>query len=265
VVSLRKRAKAGADSGPDSDVTDTDGSLTLAEAEAAAAEAEAKAARARAEAIRLRQQPEPEAAPETAAIVGADADSDNPADDSADLPDAAIESATPTVESAPRSFWRPLRWVAGTLTVLAIAGLVTLSVLMVLNHQKVQARQERANQFIAAGRQGVVTLMSLNFNSIDDDIKKILDNSTGEFKEDFEGKAKDFSKVAKESKVITEASTTAAGLESMTDNDAVVLVAARTKVTNSAGAVQEPRSWRLTINLVREGDQIKMSKVDFAP
>lgn len=263
---LRKRATSVADgTTPDRDVADVDEPLALAEAEAAAAEAEAKAARARAQAIRLRQQPGPAPTVDApgAAEVADDPVDDTPLDESPDeLADGDATSAPP---KSTRAFWRPLRWIAATLMVLAIAASITVSVLMVRHHHDVQARQQRAAEYIAAGRQGVVTVMSLNFNTIDNDIKRILDNSTGEFKKDFQDKVKDFKKVALDSKVITEATSTAAGLESMTDHDAVVLVAARTKVTNSAGALQEPRSWRLVVDLVRDGDQIKISKVDFAP
>jgi len=51
----------------------------------------------------------------------------------------------------------------------------------------------------------------------------------------------------------------------MTDNSAVVLVSASSRVTNAAGAKQEPRTWRLSVDLERVGDQIKMSKVEFVP
>ena len=51
--------------------------------------------------------------------------------------------------------------------------------------------------------------MSLNFNSADDDVKRIIDNTTGDFKKDFESQADDFTKVAQESKVITEATVNA--------------------------------------------------------
>jgi Mce-associated membrane protein len=54
-------------------------------------------------------------------------------------------------------------------------------------------------------------------------------------------------------------------VESMSDDSAVVLVAASSRVTNSAGANQEPRSWRLSVDLQRDGGQIKMSKVEFVP
>jgi Mce-associated membrane protein len=51
----------------------------------------------------------------------------------------------------------------------------------------------------------------------------------------------------------------------MTDDSAVALVSASSRVTNSAGAKQEPRSWRLSVNLQRDGGQIKMAKVEFVP
>ncbi len=51
----------------------------------------------------------------------------------------------------------------------------------------------------------------------------------------------------------------------MDDDSAVVLVAASSRVTNTAGAKQEPRTWRLSVSLQRDGDAIKMSKVEFVP
>ena len=46
--------------------------------------------------------------------------------------------------------------------------------------------------------------------------------------------------------MITEVTVNAAAVESMTNDTAVVLVSATSRVTNSAGAKQEPRSWRLS-------------------
>jgi Mce-associated membrane protein len=65
--------------------------------------------------------------------------------------------------------------------------------------------------------------------------------------------------------VITEVTVNSTAVESMTNDSAVVLVSASSRVTNSAGAQQEPRSWRLSVNLQRDGGQIKMSKVEFVP
>ena len=153
---------------------------------------------------------------------------------------------------------------AGLVT-LVIVALLAASGWMVWQHREAVKQQQLTAEFAAAGRQSVVSLMSLDFNKAKDDVQRIIDNSTGTFKDDFKLQAEDFVKVAQDSKVITEVTVNATAVESMTDDSAVVLVSAASRVTNAAGAKQEPRSWRLSVNLQREGGQIKMSKVEFVP
>jgi Mce-associated membrane protein len=143
--------------------------------------------------------------------------------------------------------------------------LITLSVLMAINHRHQAAEQQRRAEYAAAGRQSVVTLMSLDFNKAKDDVQRIIDNSTGQFRDDFKNQADDFVNVAQQSKVITEVTVNATAVESMTNDSAVVLVSATSRVTNAAGAKQEPRTWRLSVSLQPDGGQIKMSKVEFVP
>ncbi|MGB3232099.1 MAG: hypothetical protein WBB57_15270 [Mycobacterium sp.] len=145
------------------------------------------------------------------------------------------------------------------------AALLAVSGYMVWRHRQAVELQQLDAEYTAAGRQSVVTLMSLNFNQAQEDVQRIIDNSTGQFKTDFEQQATDFVEVARASKVITEVTVNSVAVESMTENSAVVLVAASSRVTNSEGANQEPRTWRLSVDLQREGDQIKMSKVEFVP
>ncbi|ORA80575.1 hypothetical protein BST28_09235 [Mycolicibacter kumamotonensis] len=237
--------------------------LTLAEAEAKAAEAAAELARARAELLKAQQGSEPESTRTVELETAPDVKASEAAEPDSGVDEGAVEEPA----EQPRKsigIWRRLRWVAATLAVLAIGGFLAVDVLVVSHHRDVAQRQHQLGEYAAAARQGVVTLMSLNYETVDDDVKAILDNSTGEFKKDFEAHAGDFTKVARESKTVTTIDTAVAGVESMSDNEAVVLVAATTKVTNTAGAKEEPRSWRLTVHLAREGDQVKMSKVDFA-
>ena len=254
-----------------------------AEAEAAEAEAVAAAARAKAKAIRLRreaQESEAKAKAEAEAKAQAesevDADAENgddakaPADTPADI--EAFEAEQPDTagddDAAPkrRRWGLILKVVAMTLAIMCTAALITLSVLMVNEHKKVVNNQQQNAEFSAAGRQGVVTLMSLDFNSADEDVKRIIENTTGQFRTDFENQAADFVKVAKDSKVITDVTVTSTAVETLEPNRAVVLVAATSRVTNASGAKQEPRAWRLSVSLERvDGGQIKMSKVEFVP
>ena len=267
-----------------------------AEAEAAEAEAVAAAARARARAIRLRNQAAAErllksdedaekdgsgSADDTVDEVAAESDDDSEDDATSTDDRAPAEGTTELTESAAaeltaeepaeskrrlptvsRLFWKVL---ASCLTILAICALLAASGWMIWQHRQAEHRQQLVAEYTAAARQSVVTLMSLDFNHAQDDVKRILDNSTGEFKADFEGQAQDFVKLATGAKVVTEATANAAAVDTMTDDTATVLVAVTTRVTNTTGANQEPRPWRVAVDLVREGDQIKLSKVEFVP
>ncbi|ULE31796.1 hypothetical protein [Mycobacterium sp. IDR2000157661] len=272
-----------------------------AEAEAAEAEALAAAARARAKAIRLRRQAQTaeettaqptehaDAKPAVESDVGDESVKDaeledtgtdakdvaSAEQDAADADDEAIEVADDPAEAdtaEPAIKRRRLRiprirWslIAAVVAILCISALITLSVLTVLNHRQQVREQQRTAEYVAAARQSVVTLMSLDFNNAKEDVQRIIDNSAGQFKQDFQDQAEDFAKVAQESKVVTEVTVNAAAVKSMTDTGATALVSATSRVTNSAGAKQEPRAWRLLVELVHEGEQIKMSKVEFVP
>ena len=181
-------------------------------------------------------------------------------DDHADVEDAApVRRRRPRL---PRPTWRGI---VAALVILVTAALLALSGYMIWEHREAERLRQLDAEYSAAARQSVVTLMSLNFNNAEEDVQRIIDNSTGQFKDDFELQAQDFVQVAQDSKVITEVSVNATGVESMTEDSAVVLVAASSRVTNTGGANQEPRTWRLSVHLQREGDQLKMSKVEFVP
>ncbi|MDT5231789.1 MAG: Mce-associated rane protein [Mycobacterium sp.] len=261
-----------------------------AEAEAAEAEAIATAVRARARALKLRRQAEAAEATATngrAAVAEEPATEDPDATAEVDAPDVTKSETDTTVDDAASAAEaddtvdaaeaepaaKPRRWTTGRILKIAAASvaaivacaLITLSVLMVRHHRDVVRDQQRNAEYAAAARQSVVTMMSLDFNKAKEDVQRIIDNSTGQFKDDFQNNAPDFIKVAQDSKVVTDVTVNATAVESMTDNTATVLVSATSRVTNSAGAKQDPRSWRLTVDLKRDGGQLKMSKVEFVP
>jgi Mce-associated membrane protein len=148
-------------------------------------------------------------------------------------------------------------------TLVALAG----SGYMIKEHRDAVRQRQRSAEFAAAARQGVVTLTSLDFNNAKQGVQRILENSTGSFKDDFLKMADDFTKVVEQSKVVSQGTVqaTAVELDSMTDNSAVVLVASTSEVTNAAGAKQDPRNYRLIVTVSRDGGQLKISKVEFVP
>ncbi|GLP74514.1 membrane protein [Mycobacterium antarcticum] len=250
-----------------------------AEAEADAAEAAAAAARARARALKLRRQAAAAAtdpvAPAATAPVAPEVDEtpDATDDTEVDLVDAEpAEEPEDPEDEAPRrrrlGLGVPrirLRWIAAALVILCTIGFLGASAYMVLHHRQATEERQQSAEFAAAARQGVVTLMSLNFNSAADDVKRIIDNTTGDFKKDFQGQADEFTKVAQESKVVTEATVNASAVQKMSKDTATVLVAVTTQVSNAASNDQQPRSWRLRVDIARDGGQLKLAKVEFVP
>jgi Mce-associated membrane protein len=184
-------------------------------------------------------------------------------DDANDAADAA--DAEPTRRRRLKLPRMGLKFVAASLVILLSLGLFGAGGWMIWHHHQVVAQQQRSAEFVAAARQGVVTLMSLDFNHAEDDVKRIIDNTTGDFRKDFESQAPEFTDVAKQSKVVTEATVNAAAVQSMTKDTATVLVAVTTRVSNTASKQQEPRSWRLSVDVARDGGQIKLAKVEFVP
>jgi Mce-associated membrane protein len=259
-----------------------------ADAEAAEAEALAAAARARARALQLRRQAElVEATEADAAQTKGSAKSEvngtQPEGEQQDIPTETGPTETgPTEETIddrvasdvaaekPRWYrgWRRrprLVTLAASLAVIVTVGSLAASAYIVAQHRDASQQRQRAAEFAAAAREGVVTLTSLDFNDAKAGVQRIIGNSTGSFRDDFAKMAGDFTKVVEESKVVERGTVQAVAvdLDSLTNDSAVVLVASTSEVTNAAGAKQDPRNFKLIVTLTRDGDQLKMSKVEF--
>jgi Mce-associated membrane protein len=244
-----------------------------AEAEADAAEAAAAAAQARAHALRLR----PNAARQdlasgTPIAAGDQADACAPGATAAAEGELCEEeqettdgaTAIPGIRRRWAFLGRPRRRLAASAAAILLAcGMVGAGAFLLWQHQESSANERRTTEFAAAARQGVVTLMSMDFAHAKEDVQRVIDNTTGSFKDDFVKQSADFTTTVQQSQVTTVTTVNGTAVKSMTDDSANVLVAATSEVTNAAGAKQEPRAWRLAVTVTRDGDQLKLSKVEF--
>jgi Mce-associated membrane protein len=273
--------------------------LEEAEAEAAEAEALAAAARARARAARLRREAQAQAAKEaetetdeepqevdedatgTAEPETDEARTDDDVADTAEATDTEKAEADKEVsdeetpedaesESVPARSRRRVRlpswsvaWKAAVIVL--ICAFVAASGYMLWQRHQTDERNQRVANFIAGARQGVVNMTSLDFNRAKEDVQRVIDSSTGQFRDDFQQRAKDFTTVVEQSKVVTQGTVNAAAVQSIDGNSAMVLVAATSHITNAAGAKEEPRNWRLKVTVTDDGGQYKMSKMEFVP
>jgi Mce-associated membrane protein len=227
-----------------------------AEAEAAAVEAQAAAARARA--VRLRRQAEENRGHCVDTTDTADADLDS---------DGAANGAPVTGNRA--RLCRPTnKAMAVGAAILLICVSLALTGLFVWADRVASQKRQRSAEFAAAARQDVMTLLSLDFNKSKEDMRRISDNSTGSFKERFPVIAVQLTNGLQRSKVVTTASVNDVAVESMTENSAVVLVAATTQA-KAPDDPQPPNSqpqrqtWQILLTLRRDNGQPKMSNVEF--
>jgi Mce-associated membrane protein len=210
----------------------------LAEAEAAEADAQAEAELAKARAARLRN-------PESA---------------------ESFDPDRPSPEPSPPARGRSLRrFAALAVGALVVIGLLGLTAFMVVQHSKVAAQRAHDRGIVEAASRGVMALLSIDHGKADADVKRVLDLSIGAFRDDFASRSEDFIKTARESKAVTVGSITAAALDSTYPGNAVVLVAASSQVTNSNGARNDPRPWRMSVTMSLDENQWKMSNVEFVP
>jgi Mce-associated membrane protein len=166
-------------------------------------------------------------------------------------PDSAVDSPAPSVRRA---------------MLLGAAIVVSLSVLVGwLGFRAYQAHQEQAlqSQLLQAARQGALNLTTIDWQHAEGDMQRILEGATGQFRDDFASRSQPFIDVVKQAKSRSVGTITEAGLESEENGHARVLVAVAVKTSNAGAPEQDPRAWRMRITVQKDGDQAKVSNVEF--
>ncbi len=240
---------------PESETPDADGAASAEAAEAAAAEAEARAEAARARAEELRRK----------LAAGSDA----PEVDETIIDDELVEATDDEPAEVPPAKKRRLPGraaLAASLVLVAVAGLLGATGWMLWEHRKADVERHRSAEYAAAARQGVVNLMSMDYAHAQESVQRVIDDSMGRMKTNFEDTSKDLIKALQDSKMVTKVTVNDAAVESMDEETATVLIAATShrEGPNAPKEDQQPRVWRVVVTVQRDGGQIKMSDVEFA-
>lgn len=180
------------------------------------------------------------------------------------LPDESPEDELAAEAESPiRSRSALLRALALGLTMtVVVGGLVGWLGYQVNRSQTVAQTQAR---FLQAGRQAAVNLTTIDFVSVDADIQRVLDSAIGDFHDDFQQRSNAFADVVRQVQSKSEGTIAEAGIESVADGSARVLVAASVRTSNAGVPEGQARHWRMRITLEQVGDEIKVSNVEFVP
>lgn len=209
------------------------------------ATAEARAEAARARATQLRNQAE-------AADKGG--------------PSGAEEAAESESTPPRRRLRRPSRKaLAAAGAMLVICASLTASGYVVWHHREVVEQRRRTAEFAAVARNGIVTMMSIDPGKAREDMQRFADDTTGVFKVGFLMGAEDLVKAIEQSKISTKATVKAVAVQSMTNDSALVLVAAKSEMTKPGDAKPNSRILRAVVAIQRDGGQLKISRVEFVP
>jgi Mce-associated membrane protein len=237
------------DSDADPSTTEAPDSLAKAEEELVRAEERAEAARARA--AELRREAE-----------AGSSEHSEPTED-ADVAEARRAAS----RWRPRWPWRlrrPTRTAVGVgAAIVVICASVAASGYIVWQHRTLVQQRQHAAEFAAAAREEVATLMSIDPAHAAENIQHTIDDTTGALKSQLEATSSYVVKNAQDAQVTTKATVQDVAVESMTDNSAVVLVVAKSDTINPDKSVRPSVFWRLSVNIDRDGDRLKMSKLDF--
>ena len=134
---------------------------------------------------------------------------------------------------------------------------------MLWQHHTAVHNRQLAAELTAAARQGITALMSIDPDHAREDVQRMIDASTGDQKSELSVLSTLIVNKAEETKVGSTVTVEAVSVESLSDNSGVVLVAAKTTPTGPDNVKPPPALFRLSVNIDRDGGQLKMSKVVF--
>ena len=147
---------------------------------------------------------------------------------------------------------RPARTAIRGLSVLCVAlaaASIALGVTVLAHRSDTDALDQARNAALAAARQEIVNLDSLNHASIDADLKLVLEGATGTFKDQFTRAQGDLKSLIVQRKSVSTGTVVQAGIVRADTDTATVLVAVDRTVKDSSagnGAVAHDR-WRVDL------------------
>ncbi|MFI6828683.1 MULTISPECIES: hypothetical protein [unclassified Kribbella] len=143
-----------------------------------------------------------------------------------------------------------LAWALSVLLVVALAG-TTLSVIAL---QKQRADDSQRDGAMKAARQLALDFTTYDYKTWDADAKRVLDDSTGQFKQEFQAGTDSVKAEVLTNKATSKGDVKEAAVVSNDKDSAQVLVIVNAVVTNTASAQGVERRYRIKLDMVRDSD-----------
>ncbi|MCD0450269.1 hypothetical protein LO762_13855 [Actinocorallia sp. API 0066] len=152
---------------------------------------------------------------------------------------------------------------AGVLAVLAAA---LLAGTIVLGMKAASASREATwrDEALAAGRQTALNMMTLDYRTVNDDMKRVLSSTTGAAKDQYASNADTFVAEITKTQATSQAQVLSAGLTGGDGDSAEVIVAVSAVVTNPQVPQGTPRYMRFVFDVTNVDGKWLVSKFGVA-
>lgn len=144
-----------------------------------------------------------------------------------------------------------LAWGLSALLLVALAGVI-VSVVAI---RRQQSRDDERAAILQAGRQTAVDFTTYKYGNWDDDVKRVLNGSTGQFKDEFSSASNQVKAEVVANQATSDGKVLEAAVVSMDTDSAQILVVADAVVTNTAVKTGQQRHYRIKLDMVREGSR----------
>ena len=147
----------------------------------------------------------------------------------------------------------------------ALVVLVALSSWLGWRDVQIRRAEDVRAQVLHAARVGMVALTSIDHDRVDDAVQRILDTSTGGFRDDFALRAEPFKDAARKAQSTSVGTLTEAAVESVDAEQGRVLVALTVMTSNRGAPEKQPKAWRTRVTVTKDGGRFKVAAVEFVP
>lgn len=166
-----------------------------------------------------------------------------------------------TPADRPRSWW-----IGPAASLLLVLVLVVSTIICVLSTMSARASDDtdaRNRQILDTASAMAVNLVTLGQDSADSDLTRVIDGTTGGFREQFVSAADGFGALLTEGGVQSVGEVKSAGIVDSSDDSATVLAAVTSTVKNNEAPDGEVRVYRMKLSLTNVDGAWLVSNVEF--
>lgn len=179
------------------------------------------------------------------------------------LSDTISDGFSPETSDNRRSRWK---WISVGMTILLIGvsiAAIAVFVLALSSWQATTAAEARDRQVLDVASTMAVNLVTLGKSTADADLARVVDGTTGDFREQFVSAADGFGTLLADGGVESIGEVKSAGIVASNDEKSTVLAAVTSTVKNNEAPDGEIRVYRMKLTLENVDSQWLVANVEF--